>query len=96
MSSVDETCIQALKECLAGNYRVALELVRPFLLAREKLSPLQERDVSVVASDCYRLLLDFKAALPLAQRFGVLEQEPARVHCGTPRRCGSFAWCTVG
>jgi tetratricopeptide (TPR) repeat protein len=75
--TVDETCIQADKERDAGNYRGALELVRPFLLAREKLSLLQERNVVVVASSCYRCLSDFKAALPLAQRCVVLEQQLA-------------------
>jgi hypothetical protein len=33
MSSVDEALAQVLKERNAGNYRGALELVRPFLLA---------------------------------------------------------------
>jgi tetratricopeptide (TPR) repeat protein len=77
MSSVDEAVAQAGKEAIAGNYRGALELVRPFLLAREKLSPQQERNVMLVAIGCYRALLDFKAALLLAQRFVVLEQQLA-------------------
>ncbi len=47
------------------------------MLAREKLSPLQERNVLWLASGCYRFLDDFKAALPLAQRRVVLEQELA-------------------
>jgi hypothetical protein len=55
----------------------ALELRPAVLLAREKLSPLQERNVMGLASGCYRFLDDFKAALPLAQRRVVLEQELA-------------------
>jgi tetratricopeptide (TPR) repeat protein len=77
MSSVGEAVAQAVKEFNAGNYRGALELLRPFLLAREKLSPQQELAVVGVASECYRFLLDFKAALPLAQRCVVLAQQLA-------------------
>jgi tetratricopeptide (TPR) repeat protein len=77
MSSVDVAVAQAVKEHTAGNYRGALEVLRPFLLAREKLSPLQERNVVGVAIGCYRALLDYKAALPLVQRGVVLEQQLA-------------------
>jgi tetratricopeptide (TPR) repeat protein len=77
MSSVDEAVAQAVKERSAGNYRGGLELLRPFLIAREKLSPQQECSVVGLASGCYRALQDFKAALPLAQRCVVLEQQLA-------------------
>jgi tetratricopeptide (TPR) repeat protein len=77
MSSVDEAMAQADKERDAGNYRGALKLLRPFFLAREKLSPQQERNVLVLTSGCYCLLLDFKAALPLVQRWVVLDQQLA-------------------
>jgi hypothetical protein len=77
MSAVDYAVVQAVKEHAAGNYRGALKLLRPFLLAREKLSLQQELAVVGVASGCNRYLCDFKAALPLAQRVMVLEQQLA-------------------
>ncbi len=81
MSSVGEVAEQADKERIAGNYRGALELVRPFLLAREKMSPLQERAVVRVASGCYRCLCRSRSVVWFWNN-----SWPPRVNCGTPRR----------
>ena len=76
-TSMDDAVAQATKEYSAGNYRGVVELLLPFTRPkqREKLSPQQELDVVMTLTGCYRCLLDFKAALPYAERHVVLEQQ---------------------
>ncbi len=88
---------RAEKELNAGNYRAGVELVRPLLQPKrnEKLSPQQEYQAVACLGSCYGYLLDFKAALPHAQRAVVLAQQlfgPRSVnHAQALNGC---AWCT--
>jgi tetratricopeptide (TPR) repeat protein len=68
---------RAVKEINAGNYRAGVELLRPLLQPKrkQKLSPQQEHEAVSCLGVCYRALLDFKAALPYAQRLVVLAQQ---------------------
>jgi hypothetical protein len=91
-SSVYAVLEKVVKQFKRGNYRGAVELLRPLL--KEKLSGRQELDVMGMLAGGYRFFLDFQAALPPAQRYLELAQE--RVRWCMPRRSRGSAWCMRG
>jgi hypothetical protein len=75
--ATEDVLERAEKEHDAGNYRAGVELLRLLLRPKrkEKLPAQQEYQAVARLSDCYRCLLDFKAALPHVQRWVVLAQQ---------------------
>jgi tetratricopeptide (TPR) repeat protein len=66
---VKKAVAQAKNEYKQGNYRRGVELLQPFVgPGAKKLTQQQERDVVSWLSQCYRVLDDYKAAFPHAQR----------------------------
>ncbi len=74
--ATEDVLERAKKEQAAGNYRGCVELLRPLLERKEKLSPQQEFQVVSWLSTRYRVLGACKAALPHAQRGATALRSP--------------------
>jgi tetratricopeptide (TPR) repeat protein len=67
--------MRADQECQAGNYRGAVALLLSLLQGKDKLSPWQELNAVTCLIHCNIPMLDYKVALPYAERKLALAQQ---------------------